>query len=330
MSSDPRMAAAQSALSAQRTVFRAVAISSLERIRMVLASSQGAERAKHQLGALGSAHIDTERFAELSHELTMDAGARAIIARAASVLTEIVNAPEREYVIDVPPGASPREAIEAEFARWGRVFGATAAAELARAARYDPAQHESLLGPRPFAQWTRAQRQTAPPAVLTLKGAGLQAQDLAVLLDGGAHIVLIVDGDCSPAPLVRLVTPGTLVLQTSDERGLDRFKAYTGPAIAAFVPETAAAFIHDPMNGPEMWQRITIWHTPDGPPRKAVGRWSTTQQQQELQQLFALAAAPSLPIAAVDALAPPAAWDGNATDRLASWLLAQTGDGTPR
>jgi hypothetical protein len=111
--------------------------------------------------------------------------------------------------------------------------------------------------------------------------------------------------------------------------GFDKFTAHTGPAIAAMVPDSAATFIHDPSNGTELWQRLTVWHEPEIPPRKAIGNSSANQQQQELLQLRAIAATPSLPIAAVDTLAPPAEWTGNATDRLTQWLLAQAGDIKP-
>lgn len=326
MSSDARTTSALRAVATLRAAYRATAITSLERIRTVLATAQGAERARQQLGAVGASHIDAARFAELSHNLTMDATARATITRAANFLKDIVDAPEHDYLVEVPEWESPREAIESALSRWGRAFAATTAAELARAGRFDRAQHSALLDPWPFEHWTKAQRLTAPPIVATLKGSDLRAGDLAGLLDGSAHIVLVVDGDCPPAALVRLITPATLVLQTADEKGLDRFTAYAGPAIAAMVPESAATFIHDPANGPELWQRLAIWSRPENPPRKTLAGLSAAQQQQDLLQLNALAAPPSLPIAAVDALAPAETWNGSATDRLASWLLAQAGD----
>jgi hypothetical protein len=101
----------------------------------------------------------------------------------------------------------------------------------------------------PFEEWTKAERQARPPIVLRVQGTDLHAGGLERFLDGGQHIVLIVEGPSSPAPLARLVTPGTLVLQTNDEFGLEEFANATGPAIAAIVPDTAARFLHDPGAG---------------------------------------------------------------------------------
>jgi hypothetical protein len=329
MSSDTRVASALAAVAPWRVAYRAAAITSLERIRTVLTTAQGADRARQQLGALGAAHIDAARFAELSHSQTMDAGARGVVSRAGDMLRALVDAPESDFVVQVPDGESLREAIGGVLARWGCVFGATGAAELARAGRFDSAQHESLLAPWPFELWTRLQRLAAPPVVAVVNGQSLRANELAGFLDGTTHIVLVVNGECPPAALVRLITPATLVLQTLDDTGLDRFMAHAGPAIAAVVPDSAATFIHDPANGAELWQRLAVWRRPSALPRRTASGLSPAQQQQEMLQLEALAKQPSLPLAVVDTLAPAAAWDGSATDRLASWLLAQAADTRP-
>jgi hypothetical protein len=50
---------------------------------------------------------------------------------------------------------------------------------------------------------------------------------------------------------------------------------------------------------------------------------SPRQQREDLLQLEALAAQPALPTATVDTLVPSG--DGNATDRLADWLLSRSG-----
>jgi hypothetical protein len=146
---------------------------------------------------------------------------------------------------------------------------------------------------------------------------------LADFLDGSMKIALIVEGPCAPAPLVRLITPGTLVLQTSDAAGVDLFEKCDGPAVMALVPETAATFVHDPAAGRSAWQRTRVWKRPSSLPRKSLGGISARQQLEELAQLDALVERPSLEGAPVDSLVPSGA--GDPTDRLASWLLDASG-----
>jgi hypothetical protein len=158
-----------------------------------------------------------------------------------------------------------------------------------------------------------------------VNGADVRAGGLAEFLDGGVHIVLIVDGPCAPAPLVRLVTPGTVVVQTTDATGVDLFSKFEGPSVLAFVPSSAACFVHDPDGGRAAWQRLRIWSRPTTWPRHALGGSSAWQQTEELRQLDALAERPSLEGAPVESLVPTGS--GDPADRLASWLLDASGLG---
>ncbi len=76
--------------------------------------------------------------------------------------------------------------------------------------------------------------------MVAVDGSEVHAGALAEFADGREKLVLVVRGASAPAPLARCITPGTLVLQTDDGRGLDRVAAFDGPAIAAIVPEGAA------------------------------------------------------------------------------------------
>jgi hypothetical protein len=148
---------------------------------------------------------------------------------------------------------------------------------------------------------------------------------LADFLDGAEKIALVVDGPCAPAPLVRLITPGTFVLQTADTTGVDLFAKCDGPAVMALVPSSAACFLHDPNGGRSAWQRLRVWHRPASLPRKSVGGLSARQQAEELLQLDALAERPSLETAPVESLVPVG--QGEPGDRLAAWLLDAAGLG---
>jgi hypothetical protein len=301
--------------------------SSLARVRELLAASHGVERARPELGVLGATRIDAGRFAELSHTVKLDAMARARIAHAASILRDCVDASDDDFAILSSEGRTSHDNIANALARWGSAFGSALVVDLIRLGQYVASQHDRLAEVWPFEHWSRAHRQAAPPIVAVVSASDLRGADLSEFLDGAQHIVLVIDGECAPGCLVRYITPGTLVLQTSDERGFDRFAAYEGPAIAAIVPETAARFLHDPDAGTALWQRLTIWQRPAGRLRSMHNGLSAAQQREELLQLEALATPPALPDTAIEALVPSGS--GDVADRLAIWLLAQSGASGP-
>lgn len=324
MPSDPRVTIALHAIAGPMATFRSAVIGSLGRVRGMLAAGSGAERARQELGAFAAGRVDFTRFAGLSHGASaLDASSRGRVQRACDILEEISQAGPEAYVVDVHPGARLRASVGSALARFGRAFGAATAADLARTGRYEPASHDRLLDAVGFDAWGRAERLVAPPLVVTVDGADLHAADLAELIDGSQHIVLVVRGIAPPAPLVRLITPGVLVLQTPDEQGLDRFAAFDGPAVAALLEGDAAGFLHDPALGFAAWQRLLVFKRPERTPRKSLGGFSPRQQSEELAQLDALGERPTLASTPIDAFVPMGS--GDPADRLASWLLSQAG-----
>jgi hypothetical protein len=218
----------------------------------------------------------------------------------------------------VAPGERVHGAVAAALSRIGRGFGAAHVTSLARTARYEPEQHASWLRAYPFARWTRRERQLAPPILVEVDGADLHVSGLAEFLDGGVKILLLVrDGAVPPAPLVRLMTPGVFVAQSHDGAELERFAAWAGPGVFAWMPAAAAAFVHDPAGGPWLANRLTVSSTP-AMPRRGLGGWSAAQLAEELRQLQALAAAP--PPANAGFGAPGGA---DPVDRLAAWLISR-------
>lgn len=323
MPSDDRLALARAAIAKPLAVYRSAVVSSLERVRGVLASAGGPSRLELELGAFARGRIDADRLSAVIRGSTLDAGARARITHAAAVLEELAAMHDDAFSIDLRSGGSLDLVVSSTLATLGRAFGAAVAADLVRTGRYRPNEHDLLTLAWGFEHWTRDERRHAPPLVVTLDAEDLRPETLSHLIDGGIHIVLVVRGTCAPAPLVRLITPNTFVLQTRDATGLDRFGAFTGPAIAALVSDTATTFVHDPDRGAVPWQRITIWNRPATEPRKSIAGISPRQQREELAQLDAIAERPSLSSAPVGALAPAGA--GDPTERLASWLLSQSG-----
>jgi hypothetical protein len=160
----------------------------------------------------------------------------------------------------------------------------------------------------------------APPLVVAVDGRDLKAAGLADFMDGAQKIVLVVSGEATPVPLVRLITPGTFVAQTTNSIDLDRLANWDGPGIVAMVPDSAACFVHDPGRGTAASERLEITRLPEDRRRKPVGGVSVKQQSEELLQLKTLGAAQG---AVEEPAVAVAAGSTNPVDKLAAWLLTQ-------
>jgi len=321
MPSEDAVALALQALQPVAEAHRSAVAEAGEELRGLLAET-GSDADAGSLGAFASGRIDFGRFAGvLSRARTLDAATTARIRAASEVLRELsARTAEKAHVVHVPQGGSIRAAVSEALAESGRAFGA---AHVAAAAR----QHASAgsdavyLRAYPFAAWNARERKISPPLVLDVDGADLRAGDLAEFLDGNVKIAVVVRGDCCPAALVRLVTPGVFVAQFGDAAGFARLAKCAGPGVAALVPDRAAHFVHDPSAGKAVWERLTVVRSPADGFRRAVGPYSVEQQAEEMRQLAALATKPAAPAAAVAAAPAPAA-PADPVDRLAAWLLA--------
>jgi hypothetical protein len=328
-SDDPRVRLALEALARPIAEFRSAITGALVQAETALAVANSdtntrRARARAELGAFAEGRIAPDAFAALADPVpVVDPASRAALARAVDVLLAVTGRGEELFLADVPPNGSLGRVVGAALAEAGRAFGALVLAELARGGRYRAADHDRLLDPLAFRDWNRAERRFAPPLVVSLDGADLQAGALADFCDGRAKLVLVVRGPCAPAALVRLITPGTLVLQTMDRVGLDRIVAHEGPSVAALVPEEAARFLHDPSGGREPWQRLGIAHLPEAPGR-ALGGLSTWQMAEDLQQLATLARTPFAIPAPGAGEGTPALGGAEAVERLAAWLLSRS------
>ncbi|MFN8582950.1 MAG: hypothetical protein U0163_18500 [Gemmatimonadaceae bacterium] len=328
MQSDDRVTAAVRALERPIAEFRSALSGAQAQAHAYLASqrtdpSSRTAAATRELGQFAAGRLDATKFSTTfatSQALSPDHVSR--VQRAVQVLDDVLVSGDALFQVDVAPGMSLPRVVGDALARIGRAFGAMLAVELVRGGRYQPAEHDALLDRLDFGSWTRDERRFAPPLVVSVDGADLHAGGLSDYTDGRQKIVLVVRGECAPAALVRLITPGTLVLQTADGVGLDRVATTDSPAIAAWVPASAAQFLHDPRGGKDAWQRMTVWHLPSAP-KKSLGGMSAWQMGEDLQQLSALASAPA-------ATAGASPMGGTATvDRLAQWLLGQSDIGTP-
>jgi hypothetical protein len=325
MPSDHRLPIALDAIARPLAAYRSAIVAAHARASALVAGSgedRGGARMALGLGAFGQHHLDAGRLAALRGQTTaLDAVSRIRIQRATAVLSELAEADTGAFVVDVRQGGDLGTAVAHALAQLGRAFGAALAVGLVRSGRFIAGQHDRLLGGYPFDAWSKAERSVAPPLVVRVDGADLCGGALADFLDGAMHVVLLVDGPCPPAPLVRLITPGTLVLQTRDGKGLDRFSSYSGPAVVMLPSAAAIGFLHDPALGKAPWQRLRVWDcVTDG--YKRLGGWSAAQQQEEVAQLEALAAKPQLSDAPLETLGAPT--DGDPVARLTAWLLTET------
>ncbi len=333
MPSDDRVELALTALAGQRDAFRSALGTTVEQVQTFLSehrSSQngGVNRVAAELGPFAADRIDTDRLAKLfGGSLKLDTLTVETIEKARDTMNELSQRNHDLFLVHVSPGGDLRTAVGRALEEIGRAFGAVRIFELTRSGSYRGNEHARSLGSFPFQKWSKGERRLAPPLVVTVDGADLRAEMLAEFLDGSQKIVLVVRGACSPAPLVRLITPGIFVIQTHDGSGLEQLALYDGPGIGALVPESAARFVHDPRAGKYLGARLTLTHLPATEPKMSVGGQSGSQQAEELRQLRALAdsTAGTGPVAATDSAATPVtpAAPANPVDKLAAWLLSQ-------
>lgn len=330
MPSDPRVAVALAALKQPTAEFRAAVQGALVQAESLLAAQSSsvearAERAGRELGRFAAGRVSPERFAALfSGAPHLDAASRDALERAVSILRAVAQQGDSLFVAEVTPGRRLGATIDQALAVAGRAFGSIVISELVRGECYVPAEHDRLLDAAEFRAWNKAERRFAPPLVIEVDGADLHAGALLDFADGREKLVLVVRGDAPPAALARCITPGTFVLQTVDGTGLDLLAGFEGPAIAAFVSEDAAVFLHDPTRGTEPWQRLTVMRLPEAP-KKAIGGASAWQMGEDLKMLADLARTPFAVPGASGAKAMPALGAGDAVDRLASWLIDSSG-----
>ena len=337
MPSDARAGQALDVLAGRRDPFRAAVAAARDEISEYLTVHQqlGGERSETAMRALGpfaAGRIDAARFgAVLTDTRALTPEAQALAARCGAVLSELLERGDGLFVRDLPSGADVGAAAGEALAEIGRAFGAARLFRAVKGGTHRAGAEAQLLAGLPFERWNRAERELMPPLVIELDGADLRAEAIADYLDGRAWIVFVVRGMASPAPLVRLLSPETLVIQAGDLDAIAPLADFEGPAVAALLPRESARFVHDPRRGARLEDRLTIDHLPPEPPRQGLGRRTMRQLAQELAQLAALGevvkAARDVSVVVVpapDGGGSPVEGD-RAVDAVAAWMLAQAG-----
>ncbi len=325
MPSNPNVTLALEQMATARAAFESAVAATVEDVRRFLEEQRSrveghVERASAELGVFGTRHIDAARFGALFQRgPRLSSTAMDTIEHALDTLLEMQRLGPSLFTCRVPAGHGLVETVTEALARSGRAFGAARVAHAVRSARYRMAEHARSLGAFPFSKWNRTERLMAPPLIVEVRGEDLRSSALAELLDGRQKIVLLVDGPCSPVPLVRVISPTLFVAQVEAPDQLGDLARYDGAGIAAVVPSSAALFTHAPSTGRASWERVTIARMPDARPRRSVAGLSAAQQAEEIAALASLAVAP------MTTSEPPsgATSEPNRVDQLAAWLLTQ-------
>lgn len=337
MPSDERVGPALEILAGAREAFRSAVSVTVEEVRGLLETrtAAGADRSARfgrELGAFAAGRIDPGRLAEVFTPPKRGAPfERVLLQQALGTLTSIHQRGDDAFLLTLDSGARPVVEVRKALGEVGRAFGAARVVELVRASEYRASEHGHLLEFFPFSQWNSAERGMAPPLVVELDGADMHVGGLADFLDGSIKLILVVRGESPPASLVRLITPGVLVLQTTDLEGLGCLADWSGPAAAALVPETAARFTHHPAHGAGP-AHLDMDYLPGDPPRAALGGLTAFQQREELRQLAFLSdpgrpavhAANGTEVVATAGSPTAATMATDPAGQLAAWLLQQT------
>ncbi len=196
----------------------------------------------------------------------------------------------------------------------GRAFAAARVVDLAKNGAYKEDKHAATLERFPYATWNSSERALAPALVVNVSGEDFKPSSIVPLLDTNMKIIFNVTGDAPAAALSRVISPGVFVQQITGEPDLKAFTAYKGIAVAAFLPETAVSFVHDPSAGSTTYERFVSITFPNEVRKRPIGGISPAQQAEDYTLLESLSVPPEI---AGDAPSDPAG-------KLSAWLLSQT------
>jgi hypothetical protein len=218
------------------------------------------------------------------------------------------------FVIQTEAGKGLGHQLSVRLAKIGRAFAAARVVDLAKNGAYKEDKHAATLERFPYAQWNSSERALAPALVVEVSGEDFKPSAIVPLLDTNMKIIFNVTGDAPAAALSRAISPGVFVQQETGDADLEAFKDFKGIAVAAFVPETAVSFIHDPSAGSTTYERFVTVTFPKEVKKRHIGGISPAQQAEDYTLLESLSVPPEI---AGEAASDPAG-------KLSAWLLSQT------
>jgi hypothetical protein len=295
--------------------FKSAVAKTSEDIRALLGGTGNApDDQTAALGFFARGHVDVERFSVFTPKSARIAEAAEAPTRAAqAVLDGLLEKGDELFVLALEEGEELASRLPERLAEIGRAFSAAHVVELAARGAYKEAEHAALLERYPFSKWSRSERSFAPGLVIELRGTAFVPAAIVPYLDGVMKVVFIVEGDAPAAALARVITPGVFVQQETGDAALERFTAFEGTAVAAFVPGDAVSFVHDPGAGETTYERFVSIAFPKEIRKRSIGGISAVQQAEDYGLLETLAVVPT----------PTGEAASDPAGKLSAWLLSQ-------
>lgn len=282
---------------------------------MLSASNNTEEDRSETLGFFAKGKVNLERFNSFAPKTRrIEADAEAPVRAAYEVLKSLLAEGDNLFVIDMDEGKGLGHSLSVRLASIGRAFAAARVVDLAKNGAYKEDKHAATLERFPYAMWNSSERALAPALVVNVSGEDFKPSSVVPLLDTNMKIIFNVSGDAPAAALSRVISPRVFVQQITGEPDLKAFTAYKGIAVAAFLPDTAVSFIHDPSAGSTTYERFVSINFPKEVRKRPIGGISPAQQAEDYSLLESLSVPPEI---AGEAASDPAG-------KLSAWLLSQT------
>jgi hypothetical protein len=316
MQFEEKTACALNAVRSRIDQFHAALTITSEQVRGLLSGSTDTEADRSEaLGFFAKGKVNMDRFNAFAPKAPrIEADAEAPVRAAYEVLKSLLAEGDDLFIINMDEGRGLGHTLSVRLASIGRAFAAARIVDLAKNGAYKEDKHAATLERFPYATWNSSERALAPALVVNVSGEDFKPSSVVPLLDTNMKILFNVRGDAPAAALSRVISPRVFVQQITGEPDLKAFTAYNGIAVAAFLPETAVSFVHDPSAGSTTYERFTSISFPKEVRKRPIGGISPAQQAEDYTLLESLSVPPEI---AGDAPSDPAG-------KLSAWLLSQT------
>lgn len=313
---EERKACALDAVRPRIEQFHSSLVVTAEHIRGLLAGSDSSKEDQDEaLGFFAKGKMNLDRFATFApRNRGLEPEAEAPVKAALNVIKALLDEGDDLFVIKTEPGRGLGHQLSVRLASIGRAFAAARVVELAKNGAYKEDKHAATLERFPYAHWNSTERSLAPALVVEVSGEDFKPSAIVPLLDTNMKIVFNVTGDAPAAALSRVISPRVFVQQETGDAKLEAFKVFNGIAVAAYLPDSAVSFIHDPSAGSTTYERFVAVTFPKEVRKRAIGGISPAQQAEDYTLLESLSVPPEI---AGEAATDPAG-------KLSAWLLSQT------
>jgi hypothetical protein len=315
MQSEEQKACALNAVRSRIDQFHAALTITYAQVRGLLTGTGDNEADRSEaLGFFARGKVNLDRFNSFAPKARrMAAEAETPVRAAQEVLKSLLAEGDDLFIINMEEGKGLGHSLSVRLAHIGRAFAAARVVDLAKNGAYKEEKHAETLLRFPYATWNSSERALAPALVVNVSGEDFKPSSIVPLLDTNMKIVFVVSGDAPAAALARVISPRVFVQQITAEPDLKAFTAYKGIAVAAFLPDTAVNFVHDPSAGSTTYERFVSITFPKEVRKRPIGGISPSQQAEDYALLESLSVPPEI---AGEAASDPAG-------KLSAWLLSQ-------